>query len=338
MASINNPASVAAIGAKGAQGQAAAVAGAGAVAREIEQQATGAQGEQVPRSAFDQMPHRYIATNPAADEAFRDTVSLQPHFGQDQLLGARAYDPALIDYLAGKRDQTVQRKFDDLVLSAFDPLDAGQRMALEAMMPSLVQSKTQVFEMCEEQKRFIFQCSLRAAGQVGRQEWARLVRILGAGEPLLSHPIDKALGETTGGGFFDGAAANGGGSALRGIFSFLSATPPNRTKASFPASKLDTRDRRVNIAKLVLQHFPRYLTGAYSTFSDDEESRVKVQGAAVAIVAQCEAFVDQMQPLGDFVGQLAAAPGRQGVPAIGRDTIDGMFLSSGARAGTRGNI
>lgn len=328
MASINNPASVTSIGAKGAAGQAAAVAGAGALAREIESQTTGPTAEtEQPRSAFDQMPHRYIATNPAADEAWRDVVSLQPHFGQDQLLGARAYDPAMVEYLAGKRDQTVQRKFDDLVLSAFDPLDPAQRMALEGMMPSLVQSKVQVYEMCEEQKRFIFSCSLRAAGQIGRQDWARLVRLLGGGEPLLSHPIDKAVSEEP---LPSGIAAlfgssDSGGSALRGIFSFMSATPDNRMKA-YP-NVADTRARRVNIAKLCLQHFPRYLTGAYNAYSDGEDSKTRTAYAAATIVQQCEMFVAQMQPLGNFVEDLGRQP-TQTVPAISRGAIDGMFLST----------
>lgn len=337
MASIENPASVAAIGAKGAAGMPAQVAAAGAVAREIETQRTGPANDQA-RSAFDQMPHRYVATNPAADEAWRDVVSLQPHFGQDQLLGARAYDPAMVEYLSGKRDQAVQRKWDDFTLSAFDPLDPAQRQALEMMMPSLVQSKTQVYQMCAEQKDFIFMCSIRPAGQVAPKDWARLVRILGGGEPLLSHPIDKAVAEPpTGSGLADllGLADGPDGSALRGIFSFLSATPDNRTKG-YPSGGLDTRNRRVNIAVMVLQHFPRYLTGAYNAYSDGTDSKTRAEGSARVLVTQCEDIVKQMQPLGNFVQDLAGQAGQR-VPAIGRGDIDGMFLSSGVRGNPRGN-
>lgn len=315
----------------------AQVAAAGALTREIETQRTGPANDEA-RSAFDQMPHRYVATNPAADEAWRDVVSLQPHFGQDQLLGARAYDPAMVDYLQGKRDQAVQRKWDDFTLSAFDPLDPAQRQALEMMMPSLVQSKTQVYQMCAEQKDFIFMCSIRPAGQVAPKDWARLVRILGGGEPLLSHPIDKAVAEPpTGTGLMAllGAADGPDGSALRGIFSFLSATPANRTKA-YPGAA-GTRAQRVNIATLVLQHFPRYLTGAYNAYSDDTDSKTRAANSAATLVDQCEMIVDEMQPLGNFVQELSLQPSQR-VPAIGRGTVDRMFISGdGVRANPRGN-
>lgn len=324
MASINNPGSVAPIGAAGAAGQPQQMAAAQAMAREVETQRTGPAGEDGPKSAFDQMPHRYVATNPAADEAWRDLVSMQPHFGQDQIMGARPYDPAVVEYLGSKRNQAVQRKFDDLVLSAFDPLDPAQRQALEGMMPSIVQSKTQVFEMCEEQKRFLFQCSIRAAGQVSRQDWMRLVRILGGGEPLLKHPIDQAVVETPAAdGIFGFLSRNSDGAALEGIFSFLSSTPANRTRG-YPTDDQGSKQRRINIAKMVLQHFPRYLTGAYSTYDDGADPKKRVEAAAEAIVGQCEQFVDQYTPLGDFVNTLPA--GRGATQSIGRGTVDGLFL------------
>lgn len=330
MASINNPASVADIGSKGAAGQPQQMAAAQAMAREFETQATGPAAESgAPKSAFDQMPHRYVAANPAEDEAWRDLVSLQPHFGQDRIMGARPYDPAVADYLAGKRNQAVQRKFDDLVLSAFDPLDPAQRQALEGMMPSIVQSKTQVFEACEEQKRFIFQCSIRAANQVSRQDWMRLVRILGGGEPLLKHPIDEAVVKDPPAdgifGFLTGSR-DSSGDALQGVFSFLSATPGERTRG-YPNDAQGSRERRVNVAKMVLQHFPRYLTGAYSTYDDGADPKKRAVNAAVAIVTQCEQFVDQYIPLGDFADKLGTRAAQR-TPAISRDTIDNLFLTS----------
>lgn len=74
----------------------------GADAAGVEQDSTQA------RSYFDIAPHASYPSNPGAEEAMRDLISLQPHFGSDKLMGERQWDPALLDYLNSKRNDVVR--------------------------------------------------------------------------------------------------------------------------------------------------------------------------------------------------------------------------------------
>lgn len=80
--------------------------------------------ENEPRSNFDVAPHR-IATD-GGDEAMRDLLSLQPHFGQDKLLGQREWDPSAFAYLEQKRQRAIQAKVNEST-SAFATLRAIHR-------------------------------------------------------------------------------------------------------------------------------------------------------------------------------------------------------------------
>lgn len=266
-----------------------------------------ANAEVKPLNYFDAVPHRVAGGTPAKDEAFRDIVSMRDMFGQDNLMGARQWDDSLLEYLAEKRQSTVQNAYDMLALSVFDPLDPNQRAQLERIVPNLTKSKQEVFEMVEEQRSFINEMALRL--ECSASEWARLVQIIGGGEPLLKHPLDDV--------YTDGGSDYGGGSYelfkadvskfVPGLFSYFTANRSQRemgdVNSPFP-NMSTTRERRKAIAGHCIHHFPRLLTGSYKSGLDEDAGRTGTALQRQRIVTMCEEVVKRQVPLGQFTRDL----------------------------------
>lgn len=233
-------------------------------------------------------------------------------------MGQRQWDPALLDYLGEKRQRAVQQAYDDLAMMVHDPLDPAQRKKLESILPNMTRSKQEVFEAVQEQRGFIERCALQL--DISPSEWARLVRILGAGEQLLRHPLDTAFGEASLGGsntaLLEGDAtwiARGMG-RIPGLFGFATATMANR-EGMAGKKVADTRAARTLIATQCIHHFPRMLTGAYDIYNKDGAPRTKREEGAKAVVKMCERMVAEMIPLGNVADRYLAQAAQYGEKA-----------------------
>jgi len=77
-------------------------------------------------------------------------------------------------YVKSKRDQLVRKKYFDMILSSYDPLDWTQAERLEKLIPGLVESKVEVYEICQQQKAFWHKTSV--SRDISPADFQRLVR------------------------------------------------------------------------------------------------------------------------------------------------------------------
>lgn len=201
-------------------------------------------------------------------------------------------------------------------MAVHDPVDPQQRKQLEAYIPGLTESKLSVVQMQNEQKLFIAQMQLKTMGSATKQEFFRLVMLIGGGEPLVAHPLDelyKAEGNSGQNRLvtdFTTALATIG--VVKGLWSFLTSADPKADvqTAQGKQNTPESQAAREFIASSCLHHFPRYITGAYDQFSPTNVPRVKREGdAAKYIRAMCETVVQKTRvPIGVYANQLLGAP------------------------------
>lgn len=254
-------------------------------------------------------------------------------------MGERPWDPAVLAYLDEKRSRAVQQKVDDLALAVHDPLNPIHRQRLEALIPGLARSKSDVFRAVQEQRAFIENCAIEL--QISAQDWNRLCRILGGGEKLLTHPLDKAFQEAnyTRGDLFaaDVQSLARQFRVIPGLFGFATMEMANRESPT-GISIEDGRPGRVRIAAYCLHHFPRMLEGAYDTLNQEGTSpQEKRERGAEAVVRMCERIVAEMVPLGNVANRYVNADVirgyyGEGAQQVGRDQFANAFTNGNAPA------
>jgi hypothetical protein len=200
-------------------------------------------------------------------------------------------------------------------MAVHDPVDPQQRKQLETYIPGLTESKLSVVQMQNEQRLFIAQMQLKAMGLITKQEFFRLVMLIGGGEPLISHPIDEIYKSRPAGmtrlqeDFSDAVASI---SAVSGLWSFLTSAQPLQDVDTAQGYQITDNSFKARefIALTCLQHFPRLITGAYDPLSTSDKPRVKRDGdAAERLVQMCERAVQKTRvPIGYYANQMLRAP------------------------------
>lgn len=202
-------------------------------------------------------------------------------------------------------------------------------------MPGYTDSKISFFESCQEQIAFIFRCSITPS--ISPDEHQRCVRILGGAERLLKHPFIQgilqeqmdAMDSWAGRFLRFGNIYN----QLPGLFSFFT-TPSDARKGDDPLEIAgnrdlnDTRGAREYYAKLLLRHFPRYLTGSYGVFDQDPIARRKTTAAVSRLVDRCEAVCRALEPLGHVAQRMLNIPDREKGRHVTRGQIDQAFTNA----------
>lgn len=283
-------------------------------------------GDQM-RAPEDYAPVSMDIGDPALNEAMRDEISMVQGglYGPGALGGVRTQNEKLPAYLKQLRARDVTDKYYDLMMTAFDPLDPNQRQLLERYVPGYTESKISFFESCQEQISFIFRVSITPF--ISREEHQRCVRILGGAERLLKHPfIEGILGEQE--VVMQGLSALfirtlTGMNQLPGLFSFFTGRDGQNgadRKADDPLELTGnralaaSRGAREYYAKLMLRHFPRYMTGSYDVFAqNDPIARRKAQQAASALVDRCEAVCRSLEPLGNVATRFLPQVNARGI-------------------------
>lgn len=215
-------------------------------------------------------------------------------------------------------------------MATHDPMEPTQRKQLGSLVPGLLESKLDVYAATQEQRAFLNNMSMKL--DCSRQEWFRILLILGGGEKLLEHPMDQvfgSLGRTTGGGNLasDAQRLITAFDSVPGLFSFAT---DKRDARSNPQGFNRNRSlaQREKLAALMLHHFPRLLTGAYNTIGPQTSTipQEKRTDAAEKLVEMCEEFVDRNVPLGDIANEYVT-PQQIGARAdrVGRDLFRTAF-------------
>lgn len=243
------------------------------------------------------------------DQAAMDALSLYRNADLPAVLtgaGGAHIDERLLGYMGKKQMQAPENALGALVRSAYDPYDPEQKRQMERLFPGLSESKNRDWQRCQEQRDFIYKCAEATTESLSAGEWQRLVRLIGGGEPLLDHPIDAVYNANDAGrGVWGGAGTD----ILRGIRAMFMFRTQDAARDTVRVKAAADLVKREEIAAITLQHFPRYMTGAYHNESENEY-RARLRAAARILRASCERVVEAYKPIGQVAADVIAASNR----------------------------
>lgn len=243
------------------------------------------------------------------DQAAMDALSLYRNADLPAVLtgaGGAHIDERLVGYMGKKQMQGPENALGALVRSAYDPYDAEQKRQMERLFPGLSESKNRDWQRCQEQRDFIYRCAEATTESLSAAEWQRLVRLIGGGEPFLDHPIDSVYQtEDAGRGVWGGK----GPDFLRGIRAMFLFRTQDAAMDKVKAKTERDGAKRIQLAAITLQHFPRFMTGAYHNESQNEY-RARLKDSAARLTIACQRVIEAYKPIGQVASDVIAASRR----------------------------
>jgi hypothetical protein len=256
----------------------------------------------------DLMPVRGLPTT-KQDQRMQNLAAMakQGMFGPDKVMGQRNYTDAEYQYFEKKQRDARAMKFTSLLSRVFDSSDIDDAQRLNALDDSILRSRLDVVDTAIEQRRFLTAAAITM--QASKEDYARLIAILGGAEELVVHPVLDAV---------SGAAEVGKGMMGGGLFGLFSVANDTQDPLTDTA-RARTLARRQQIAIYVLPLFPAIAKGVWKS-ADGSWQRIQDGGNAAGaraakLVTLCESYCKNYNMLPLFMEKFSerAALGGMGV-------------------------